>query len=109
MHERTQGQAAVELVALLPLVAAVLALAWQVALAGHAAWAASAAARAAARAAAVGGDPVAAARSHLPQALERGLRVRERDGRIDVSVRRPSVLPSVPLGRARAEAGFPSQ
>ena len=57
MREPEHGQAAVELVSLLPLVAAVLALAWQLALCGHAAWAASAAAGAAARAAAEGGDP----------------------------------------------------
>jgi Flp pilus assembly protein TadG len=109
MREPEHGQAAVELAALLPVVAAVLAIAWQLALAGHAAWAASAAARAAARAVAVGGDPGAAARAHLPRRLERGLRVRERGGRVSVSVRRPSMLPSLALGRARAEAGFPSQ
>jgi Flp pilus assembly protein TadG len=108
MRDHEQGQAAVELVSLLPLVAAVLALAWQLALAGHAAWAASAAARAAARAAAVGADPAAAARAHLPRRLERGLRVRESGGRVRVSVRRPSVLP-IHLGRVGAEAGFPAQ
>ena len=48
---RTDGQAAAELVALLPLAALLIAGAWQLALAGHAAWAADAAARAAARAA----------------------------------------------------------
>jgi Flp pilus assembly protein TadG len=105
----SHGQAAVELVALLPLVAAVLAVAWQIALAGHAAWAASAAARAAARAAAVGGDPRAAARAHLPRRLEGGLRVRETGGRVTVSLRRPSVLPSLRLGRSSADAAFPQQ
>jgi hypothetical protein len=109
MREHEHGQAAVELVSLLPLLAAVLGVAWQLALAGHTAWAASAAARAAARAAAVGADPAAAARAHLPARLERGLRVREVGGRVKVSVRRPSVLPSVRLGRVRAEVGFPSQ
>ena len=53
---RTEGQAAAELVALLPLAALLLAGAWQLAIAGHAAWAAGSAARAAARAAAVGAD-----------------------------------------------------
>ncbi len=109
MREHEHGQAAVELVSLLPLVVVVLALAWQLALAGHAAWAVSAAARAAARAGAVGGDGAAAARAHLPRRLERGLRVRAVGGRVSVSVRRPSVVPSVRLGRVRAEAGFPSQ
>src|SRR5687768_9421448 len=69
------GQATVELVALLPLLAVVLAGAWQAVLAGQAAWAAGAAARAAARAHGVGTDPTRAARTHLPGSLERGLRV----------------------------------
>src|SRR5918999_264397 len=47
---RTDGQAAAELVALLPLAALLLAGAWQLVVAGHAAWAAGAAARAAGRA-----------------------------------------------------------
>ena len=70
---RADGQAAVELVALLPLAALLLAGAWQLALAGHAAWAADAAARAAARAAAVGGDARAAARAALPGSLRAAL------------------------------------
>ena len=49
------GQAAVETVALLPLVVLVGALLWQAAVAGQALWLSAAAARAAARAAAVGG------------------------------------------------------
>ena len=60
--QRDDGQAAVELIALLPLVALLAAGAWQLAVAGHAAWSADAAARAAARAAATGGDARAAAR-----------------------------------------------
>lgn len=110
MRAPPHGQAAVELVALLPVLAALLAIAWQLALAGHATWAASAAARAAARAAAVGADPAAAARGHLPRRLERGLRVRERDGgEVAVSIRLPSVLPPLHLGRAHATASFPAQ
>ena len=46
------GQAGVELVGVLPVVALLCALVWQLALAGHAAWAVSSAARAAARASA---------------------------------------------------------
>jgi pilus assembly protein CpaE len=105
-----RGQAAVELVAILPFVAAVLALAWQLVLAGHTAWAAQVAARAAARAAAVGADPRTAARHHLPRRLEHGLKVRTREGgRVDVRVRIPAVLPAVELGSAGASARFEPQ
>jgi hypothetical protein len=104
------GQAGVELVALLPLAVAVLALLWQLALAGHATWAAGAAARAAARAHAVDLDAPAAARAHLPGLLEPGLRVRARaDGTVDVGVRIPAVLGVVDLGRASASARFAPQ
>jgi hypothetical protein len=106
------GQAAVELVALLPLVAIVLALAWQAVLAGHAAWAATAAARAAARAAAVGADPAAAARAHLPASLERGLRVSPAGGgagAVELSLRIPRVLAAVSLGRVSATGHFRPQ
>jgi hypothetical protein len=107
---RDAGQAAVELVALLPLLAAVLALAWQVVVAAHAAWAAGVAARAAARAHAVGADAAAAARAHLPGSLEHGLRVAARsDGGVTVSLRIPTVLPSLELGRASATAHFDPQ
>jgi hypothetical protein len=104
------GQATVELVALLPCVAAVLAALWQLALVGHAEWAASAAARAAARAHAVGADPERAARAHLPRALEHGLRVRPAaGGDVRVAVRIPA-LPGLPSpGRARARAHFEPQ
>lgn len=107
---RQAGQATVELVALLPLVAATLAVAWQLALAGHAKWAAAAAARAAARAEALDTDPRRAARAHLPDRLERGLRVRSRaDGSVEVSLRIPTVLTGLRLGRTAATAHFESQ
>ena len=51
------GQAAVELVAILPVLAALLFGLWQAALWGHASWSAAAAARAAARAHALGTEP----------------------------------------------------
>jgi hypothetical protein len=104
------GQATVELVALLPCVAALLAALWQLALVGHAEWAASAAARAAARAHAVGADPGRAARAHLPPGLERGLRVRAAaGGDVRVAVRIPA-LPGLPSpGHARASAHFEPQ
>ena len=104
MHE--DGQATAELAALLPCLAAVLAVAWQIVLAGHAAAAAAVAARAAARAEAVGADPGAAARAHLPARLERGLVVRRGGrGEVTVSVRVPAV--AVPLGRVKATARLP--
>ena len=105
-----RGQATVELVALLPVLAALLAALWQAVLAGQAVWAVTVAARAAARAEAVGGNPRAAARDHLPRSLERGLRVRARSGgEVRVSVRIPA-LPGLPSpGRANAGAHFQPQ
>ena len=104
------GQATVELVAVLPLLAVVLLVLWQAALAGHATWAATAAARAAARAHAVGGDPARAARAHLPRRLERDLEVgAAAAGWVRVAVPIPA-LPGLPaLGRARATAHFEPQ
>jgi hypothetical protein len=104
------GQATVELVAMLPLLAALLAALWQLALVGYSEWAASAAARAAARADAVGSDPARAARAHLAPSLEPGLRVRSSDpGTVRVAVRIPT-LPGVPsLGHARATGHFEPQ
>ena len=104
------GQAAVELVALLPLVVVVGALLCQLALAGHVAWAAGAAARSAARAHAVGHDARAAARDALPVDLRRGVRISETaDGAIRVHVAIPAVAPGWDMGRASAEAHFPVQ
>ena len=81
------GQASVELVALLPLLAVLGAGLWQVALAGQAVWAGSAAARAGARAEAVGGDADEAARRVVPSRLRSGLRVRVDDsGAVEVRV-----------------------
>ena len=102
------GQAAVELVAVLPVLAALLAGLWQVALVGHASWSAAAAARAAARAEALGLDARAAARAHLPAPLERGLRVREQGGEVTVTVRVPSVVGAT-VGHASASAAFAVQ
>lgn len=105
-----QGQATVELVALLPVLAALLLALWQAVLAGHAVWAVTSAARAAARAHAVGSDPRGAARTHLPVSLEPGLRVTERPGgEVHVAVRIPP-LPGLPSpGRAGATAHFEPQ
>ena len=75
-----RGQASAEMVAVLPLVVLVGAIMWQLALAGHSLWLSAHAARAAARAEAVGADGEAAARSVLPESLERGLRVESASG-----------------------------
>jgi hypothetical protein len=101
------GQATAELAALLPCLAAVLAVAWQLVLAGHAAAAAAVAARAAARASAVGADPGAAARAHLSARLERGLRVARTDRGVTISLRVPRIVNAVPLGRVEATARLP--
>jgi hypothetical protein len=104
------GQAAVELVAILPLAAALIALAWQAVVAGHAAWAATAAARAAARAAALAQDPAPVARARLDAALARSARVSDDGaGRVTVSVRVPSVLPAIDLGRVEGSSAFRPQ
>ena len=104
------GQASVELVVLLPVIVLVLAIAFQALLAGQAVWEARVAARAAARAHAFGADASAAARSHLRPRLERGLRVRTGDdGDVRVSIRIPTVLPTVALGRASATSHFRPQ
>jgi hypothetical protein len=88
-----RGQATVELVAMLPVVLLVGAVAWQLVLAGQTAWLTANAARAAARADTVGRSPAEAARSALPRPLERELEVeRVRQGGIRVSVELPLLL-----------------
>ena len=89
------GQAAVELVAVVPLLVVVLAVVAQLAVAGYALWSAGDAARAGARAAHVGGDAEAAARSALPGWLERGAEV-DVAGPVEVRVRAPALLPGRP-------------
>jgi TadE-like protein len=106
----SSGQATVEFIAALPLVAVLLAALWQLALVGYAEWGASAAARAAARASAVGGDPAVAARSHVGGSLRTGLHVRAlAGGDVRVAVRVPT-LPGLPrLGHACATGHFEPQ
>ena len=89
------GQASVELLATVPAVLVVGMLVWQLALAGHAAWACANAARVAARAHIVGRDAGAAARSALPRHLRHGLRVDDsrEDGAVRVRVRVPLLVP----------------
>lgn len=86
------GQAAVELVALLPFVALIGALLVQAAIAGQTIWLAQSAARSAARAHAVGGDGPQAARRSLPDRLERGLRLKTgSDDRVKLTLRVPAL------------------
>ena len=105
-----RGQATVELVALLPVLAALLAALWQAVLAGQAVWAVTSAARAAARAHAVGADARRAARAAPPGFARARPRVSTRDGgEVRVSVRIPA-LPGLPSpGRAHAGARFEPQ
>lgn len=104
------GQATVELVALLPLVGVLVALLWQALLAGEAVWLSGGAARAAARAAALGADPARAARGVLPRRFEHDLRVRRSaDGAVAVAVEIPSVLGGGALGSTTARARFGAQ
>lgn len=104
------GQATVETVALLPVLAVVALLCWQGVVAGQAAWLSGAAARSAARAAAIGGDARSAARRVLPGRLRRGVRVRvAADGSVRVAVAVPSVVGGVRLGEITTRAGLPPQ
>lgn len=104
------GQATVELVALLPLVGLLIALLWQVTLAGSAIWLAGGAARAAARAEALGDDPLRAARGVLPGRLEQRLRVRrERDGGIALEIPIPLAVGDGTLTTVTTRARFEAQ
>lgn len=88
------GQASVELIAVVPLILLAGAVAWQLALAGHSAWLAAHAARSAARADAVGEAPAEAARSALPRSLEDELEVeRLPGGGVRVAVKVPLLTP----------------
>lgn len=104
------GQATVELVALLPLIGLLGALLWQALLAGEAVWLDGGAARAAARAAAVGADPRRAAQAVLPARFAAGVRVARRaDGSVTVAVPVPAVLGGGSLGAVEARARFEAQ
>lgn len=106
-----RGQASVELVALLPLMAVLAALAWQIVVAGQAVWLAGTAARAAARAHALGNDATAGARAALPVRLRDDVRVRaEADGRVAVRLTIPVVVVGgTGLGTVARQARFAPQ
>jgi hypothetical protein len=99
------GTASVELIAAVPFVLFVVAVAAQAALAGHALWSASVAARAGARAALVGAAPEAAARRALPPSLRRGAVVKDA-GAVSVRVSVPSLIPQLPTLRLSASSGL---
>jgi len=96
-----EGTASVELVAVVPFLLLAVLAALQIALAGQALWSASVAARAGARAAAVGRDATAAARSALPPAMRREMKVEDEDG-VSVRVEVPRLIPSLPGVRVSA-------
>lgn len=102
-HER--GQASVELVAVLPLVAVLLLAAWQGVVAGQAWWLAAAAARAGARADAAGLDVAAAARRELPGGARDRLVTRVGRAEIVTRVPIPGIAGVGRLGTATARTG----
>lgn len=105
-----RGQATVELVALLPVVALLGLLGWQALIAGQAAWLSGTAARAAARASAVGADPAAAARRVLPVGLAAGLTVRHQgDGEVSLALPVPAVVAGWTVMTLHATARFAPQ
>lgn len=92
-----RGQAAVELVAAVPVLIAATLLVAQFAIAGHALWSAGDAARAGARAAHVGGDAEGAALHALPFWLDGQAEVDAAGGAaVQVQVAAPALIPGVP-------------
>ena len=91
-----RGQAAAELIAVIPLLLALLLGIAQLSVAGYALWTAGDAARAGARAAVVGGDPEDAVRSALPGWLEHDAEISAGAGPVEVELHAPAVLPGVP-------------
>jgi hypothetical protein len=108
---RQDGQASVELVAVLPLLVLVALVLWQVVVAGSALWAVGDAARAGARAAALGQPAEGPARARLGGGLAAGARVAAlSSGAVRVSAGIPLVLAgSASLGRVSATARFAPQ
>jgi pilus assembly protein CpaE len=106
----TRGQAAVELVGILPLLALIGLLCWQAVVAGQAVWLSGAAARAAARASALDQDAEAAARHVLPGALADGVSVDDSGGGdVRVRVEIPAVVGGIHLASISERARFAAQ
>ena len=109
LSRNANGQASVELVALMPVVGLVVLALWQAVLAGQAVWSSAAAARAAARAQAVGRDPLAAARGAVPSTLRAGIRVSAAGTGVRVHVPIPLAFTSTRLTTIDARATLPPQ
>jgi hypothetical protein len=92
----SRGQAGLEALCALPLLVLVGVLGVQALLWAAAAIEASAAAGRAARADLRGDDPAAAARDALPAVLRTSLLVDASNGRVQVSLRAPALMPGVP-------------
>lgn len=102
----TDGQATVELVALMPVIAAVCLGCWQGVVAAQCWWLAGVAARAASRAEAVGASPLDAARRALPPGRRREVAVEAGDGgRLTVRLPVPPVAGRFRVGRVSATVG----
>ena len=106
-----EGQSSVELIALLPALAVIAALALQAIVAGATWWLAANAAREAARAQALGADPATAARAALPSTLRGHLRVgADTDaGRVRITLPIPSLLAGLRLGSVSVPAHMEAQ
>ena len=110
---RSNGQASVELMLAVPLVLLVGLAIWQSVLAGQTLWLCANAARVGARAEAVGEDAERAARSALPDGLERGMEVHAAEsGEVEVSVNLPFVVRDwqtpIPIAASARLDGSPS-
>ena len=99
------GQAAAELVAVVPLLVLVVVVAAQMAVAGWALWSAGNAARAGARAAHVGGDAERVAREALPGPLRARAEISDEDA-LTVRVRAPGLVPGIPRLAVSAAASL---
>jgi len=105
----TSGQTTVELVALLPLIAALVVGSWQAVVIGQSWWLVGIAARAAARAQIVGSDPGHAARRALPRGAQGRLLLAPRaGGGLTLRLAVPAVVGGLRLGSATARVGEPS-
>ncbi len=107
-YQGEEGTASIELIATVPLLLLALAVAAQIALAGHALWSASVAARSGARAALVGGDPAAAARRALPPSMRDGAEVKG-SGEVSVRAPVPLLLPELPRLMVGAQADLETE
>lgn len=109
-----KGQANIEFVGLLPLIVLIALACWQLVVAGQSFWLIGSSASAAARTQAIEGDKktvLKAARSKLPDYLERQVRVTDtdEDGTVKLELDIPAVLVGGKLTTIDATAQFASQ